>query len=307
MTVHIVYPFGPKQAAPWTIGNALADAFRGRGQTIEQYDWEDDREIVPRPRDILIGHPHPSMNRAFNKSMVHPWAKKIAICPWNGSQEYTAQVHAIIKEVDHFFPICGPYWAERLPEGWRGKSTPLNMAIDAEKYKQIKSKFAPVGSAPRRSILYIGCALSCKGPDFLSAISDTMPHCRFFHAGHGSIPGTTSLGYLNFADPTILAEIARAFDFIIAPGRNDANPTTILEAAAWGFLPISSDKSGWGPDISVIIPFGDVNKSKAIIDEWLNVEEKVLLAGAIMNRKRVENKYNWQIFTRKILEVFEWD
>jgi hypothetical protein len=298
VTVHIVYPSDRSRiAAPWSIGNHLIDAISDAGYNVAQYDWMDESTIRPCDGDILLGHPHPSRSFIVYNSWSQPFAARYLICPYNGTDEYIGQVDGLISSADHFFPICGPYWASRLPAHWVSKSTPLDIAVDLSAYLTIKTGFNPVGS---RSILNVGCTLPSKGPDYLAEIIAHMPGVKFGHLGHGIIPGAINYGYVSDMR-NAAQELCKMYDFILCPGRNDANPTTLIEFAMFGMVPISAHECGWDDRVSTLIPFGRADEAVQIINRTMLLPEDDLLRLRCKSQKFIEKFCTWKVFTGNVL------
>lgn len=297
MTVHIVYPYGPRKAAPWSIGNHLAAAFRGAGCEVKQYDWEDCGTITPVAGDTLVGHPHDSGARIFNQSVRKTgWARRVALAPWNGSELYTRRLMSVANHCDAVLAICGPTWADRLPAGW----TRLDMAIDPEDYPRVKTSFNPPG---QRKILFIGCTLPCKGPALLTELAKRLPGTPISHVGPGLVPGTHPWGYVPM-ESEAGQQLAAQHDILIAPGLEDANPTTVLEAMAWGLVPAATRESGWSSP-----PVVRLTQDPAVSSETLS---SLLYSDARMLERIVERNvfllgtcYTWDRFCGSVLATCE--
>lgn len=292
MTLHIVYPYGQRAAAPWSIGNNLAWAARRRGYEVAQYDWEEPTTIVPAEGDVLLGHPHPSLGGyAFNRSLDAPqWKRRYAICPWNGSEEYTQQVARVIDHVDRFFAICGPYWGERIPAPWAAKTTRLDMAVDPRHYPRVKRELAPAG---QRRFLYIGCTLPCKGTDYLTEVIAATGG-EWGHIGPGAVPGCKEHGYVPL-ETDAGRRIVADYDILVMPGRHDANPTTVLEAECWGLVPVVAQTCGW--DDRRFLPMNAANAGEALrlLRDHPNTAQPEV-PGA---------PYDWNTFTSRVLDALE--
>ena len=75
--------------------------------------------------------------------------------------------------------------------------------------------------------------------------------------GGRPIAGFQALGLQDFSAGDARRAVAQ-FDFMITVGRRDANPTTVLEAMAWGLVPICTPQSGYQdhPGITNILVMG---------------------------------------------------
>jgi glycosyltransferase involved in cell wall biosynthesis len=294
MTIHLVYPFGDRRAAPWSIGNHLGEAILQAGHTLEIYDWKDRVRMDCGHGDILIGHPCEEPGYAFTDNLFLGWDKIIIIAPWNGSELYTDRIDQAWHIADTVIPICGPYWADRLPGHW--EAHPVDMAVDARDYPFLKEEIAPRGM---RRILYIGCTVPAKGTDFLTQLTRALPDVEFGHVGPGIVPGCWPWGPVAMETETG-QEIVKRYDFLIAPGRNDANPATALEAKAWGLIPITTPQSGW--DNSISIPLDDVQGAVTVIQKYLDANEEMLRTIQQENLKQALEVYTWRRFCKHVLQ-----
>lgn len=295
--IHLVYPYDERRiAAPWSIGNHLAAGLRAAGHDVAQYDWAERRMIRPVPGDMLIGHPHPAPGLIFEASAeLDGWARVVAMTPWGGLADSVSMIGQVAALCDRIVLICGPYWAERVPPlWWAERCVAVDMAIDRDHYPRVKALFSPPG---QRRALYIGCAAESKGIDLLPRLG-----VEFDHVGYGDVPGAARhLGYVDFATPEGLALIAD-YDLLLAPGKNDANPTTVLEAASWGLIALCTPQSGWADDVAVHIPRDDDAEAGRIVRSWLSAPDGLLAA----RRRAVDAalaSYTWGRFVRTILRT----
>lgn len=290
MRVHIVYPFDPtRHAAPWSIGNALASAFRKDGWTVSQYDWEKSSAPEPMGGDIIIGHPHDSGAGPFISALDRQWRGMAAIAPWNGSEEYTRRLNQVASWVDRFFPIAGPRW--KLPAWWQ--ATRLDMAISHDHYPTIKRQFSPPG---KRRFLYIGCTLPCKGTDYLAEVIKRAGG-DWGHLGFGTIPGCTEHGYAPL-EGEYGRQLVAGYDVLVCPGKNDANPTTVLEAGHIGLIPIVTPTCGW--DFVPLMSGTDADQAAQAL-RALNQMDNRRLEEMQQTIVRWSEGYTWDRFTAPVL------
>ena len=312
MAIHLVYPYDPdrKASAPWSIGHNLGRYLRRQGHHVIQYDWDERQVIQPQPGDILIGHPHPEPGKVFRNSVCGPWAFAASIAPWNGSEEYRGQQEYAWKMVDHHFAICGARWSEPDMkrecncDGPQGDQpyTRLDMAIDPAPYPLI---CAPRPTADRSRVLYIGCTIDhLKGTDRLADLARKMPTTHFGHIGYGRVQGVQQHGYLDLLEEPA-QRLIRSYDFLIAPGRHDANTTTVLEAMCWGLVPIMSKGCGWGRDVRGFHLPDDEKEWPGAICEAMEAPESELSTIAKENRQRAKSHYTWDRFGSSVNEVIE--
>jgi len=291
--IHFIYShdLDRPHAAPWSIGNHITEAFWASGDVAVHHDWEETSTIQPKPGDVLLGHPHPLPGRIMANSLSQPgWARTIVMCPFNGDPQDRSWLAEAVDRADAFLPICGPYWAARLPTEWKAKSAPLDMAVDLDAFPLTKEGWRPRGE---RKFLYIGCTVPSKGPEQLAAIA-AATGWRFSHVGYGSIAGWKTYGYKS---RVLMQEISSAHDFLLMAGRHDANPTVVLEAIGWGLIPILTPQCGWGSDIAGWrIPLDDTAQAVQILERAQQAPASLLTAIQQRNRELVKNHYTWERF-----------
>jgi hypothetical protein len=61
-------------------------------------------------------------------------------------------------------------------------------------------------------------------------------------------------------------QIASEYDAVISCGKADANPTTMLEAVAWGLVPICTYESGWSGSWLHRFPYGNVDEAVRLVE-----------------------------------------
>ena len=288
--IHFVYPFdADKIAAPWSIGNHVAAGLRRAGHEVRQYDWDDRGAIQPQPGDVLLGHPHPDAGRIWRNSVCGPWAQVVAMSPWNGSDEYERNLDYIFEYADSVVLICGEYW-RKYSRTWAPKVTAVDMAINPDHFPPLERAFNPPG---QRRFAFIGCTLPIKGPEYIAQVAQKY---TVGHFGYGEIPGTVRHGYVDFSTAEARAQLA-GYDFLITMADNDANPTTVIEAMSWGIIPLCRRGCGYtSPDVVVI-------DSSTVIDYWQSAPVDRLIDRQRLGFSLVREKYTWEIFTDKILEV----
>jgi len=269
------------------------------------YAWDDPRCIEPAPGDLLLGHPHPSPWTVFQRSALVPgWSKVVLLCPYNGEGRQVAWLDPFVEKSDRYLAITGPYWAQRLPGSaqarWAKKFQAVDLAIDQKEYPRVKKGFAPMG---RRRFVYIGHAGWPKNTEFLSALAQARPQWEFAWAGGSdpeAIPGVKPLGRLDFAGAEARALMA-GYDFMITVGTADANPSTILEAMAWGLVPVCSPQSGYeGLEGIPNLPIESLEGSLAALDALQSVPESTLRAWVRKNDGRLRRHYAWSRFCTEV-------
>jgi len=308
-TVHLVYPHGPRIATPDAIGRHLGHRLEAHYR-VRYYDWDEPTAIRPAPGDILLGHVHPFPLTCFRRSLDQTgWHKILILQPYNHGDDFqVAFLDEVIDRADRFLAITGNYWFRRVADSsfahWLPKMIHLDLAVDREEFPPIKTAFNPPG---QRKFLYIGHNLYCKNPEYLVAIARHMPETHFGWMGSGtrSLPGFVPLGPQDFSTPAALMLLSE-YDFLITVGFADANPTTILEAMAWGLIPVCTPQSGYEDYPGIVnVPLDDVPAVVAVLRRLQSATEAELFRFQAQNWDALTQHFNWDRFADQVRAAIE--
>ncbi len=304
-----MYPHGDRISAPDAIGRELGRRLETRYKVI-YHDWSERDAIVPEPGDVLLGHPHPDPNTVFRLSVqLEGWQRRLMMSPFNhGDLRQVAFVDPILPDCDLYLAITGPYWFGTLDDSrcshWRPKIIHLDLAIDRHDYPPLKTFF---GAPGKRRVVYIGHTYTYKNTPYLSEIAALVPEVDFAWIGSGTqaIRGLTALGQIDF-DSQAGKDLVAQFDFLLTVGKADANPTTILEAMAWGLIPICTPSSGYEGIPSIPnVPVDDAATAAAIVRRLLHVDDSDLVAMQSENWRLLDEQYTWDRFADQVVAAIE--
>ena len=308
--VHLVYPHGPRVSAPDAIGRHLGQRLEAQYRVV-YHEWDSRGTIRPRPGDVLLGHAHPARGTIFRRSAKERgWSRVLMMSPYHhGDLRQVAFVDPIIRDCDLYLAITGPYWFGSIGGSscshWLPKMVHLDLAVDRADFPPLKNGFGPPGN---RRFVYIGSSLSTKNTPYLSEIARRLPGVAFSWAGGDGAPeiaGLASLGYVDFARPEGRKTMS-SFDFLVTVGRADANPTTILEAMAWGLVPVCTPQSGYAGIPSITnVPLDDPDRATAVMTRLNTLPEESLLAMQAENWRLLDQHYNWDRFAAQVTAAIE--
>jgi hypothetical protein len=126
-------------------------------------------------------------------------------------------------------------------------------------------------------------------------------------SGSTSIPGLVTLGFQNFATEQGRQSVA-AHDFMVTVAKADANPSTILEAMAWGLIPVCTVQSGYVNEKGIVnIPLDNVEEAVAILRRLQHMSEGDLLEMQAHNWRMLDEHYNWNRFAQQVIGAIESD
>ena len=307
-TVHLVYPHGPSIATPDAIGRKVGERLE-RTYRVVHHDWNARYGIRPRPDEALVGHPHPLPGTVFRRSSrAGGWGRVLMLAPFVDDPIQVAFVDSIIGNCDLFLAITGPYWNSRIGGSqwshWKPKMVRVDLAVDRADFPPLKTGFNLPG---QRRFVYIGHKGHFKNTPYLGEIARSLPGVEFAWIGPDSqeLPGVATLGGQDFST-TAARQLVAGFDFLITVGRADANPTTILEAMAWGLIPVCSPQSGYqGVSGIVNVPLDDVTGVATVIRELQEMSDADLRRMQQENWDRLDRNFTWDRFAAQVVGAIE--
>lgn len=295
--------------APLSITHHVLQALRTLGP-VKLYDWSERLAIRPEPGDILIGHPYPGdPSRVWNRACLHGGFKAcLALVPvHHGMPEICLNMEDYISRCDHLLGITGPYWWDTWEQGafahWKQRMTPVDMAINIQNYPRVKVRFNPPG---RRKFLFIGNGAPYKGAHLLSLLFGLAidQHCVWVGADR-NLPNLERRPAMSLTGDSLKA-LVEENDFFVTMGVSDANPTTILEAMAWGLPVACTPQSGYDcrhlPELHTMSTT-DMALNMEVLRRLQRAPDVELLAAADRARAQVERDYTFDHFTRTVLEA----
>jgi hypothetical protein len=123
--------------------------------------------------------------------------------------------------------------------------------------------------------------------------------------GNKSLNKIKGLGKFDFSKQEA-KNIVQDYDFLLTVGTADANPTTILEAMAWGLIPVCSVQSGYEGFSGIRnISIDDIKDSVVTIKNLQSVSEEQLKLWQHENLDCLDNHFNWGRFCSQVLDEIE--
>ena len=307
--VHLVYPVGNKISTPDAIGQNLKLSLEKFYEVIT-YNYDEYRTIIPGKADVLIGHWHPNPFTVFRMSAnIKGWKRVLALAPFcpDPTGWQNAFGNNIIENCDRYLAITGNAWMKRLKESpfhhWEPKIIHLDLAVDRGDFPVIKEHFNPV---EKRRFLYIGHTAWYKNISFLEKLSGKLPETEFaWMGGNQPLKNIKGLGKFDFSNKDA-KELIQEYDFLITVGSADANPTTILEAMAWGLIPVCSEQSGYEGFTPIRnISIDSMEDAVTTIKHLQSVSEVNLKKWQQENLASLDKHFNWKRFCAQVLYEIE--
>jgi len=309
-TVHFVYPHRRRISTPSAIGRKVGERLQRRGYEVVHYDIDQARVIRPGPDDVLLGHPHEAPWSVFRRSAARSgWRRKLLLMPYVHVDDYHVSLaDPVVRNCDLFLAITGSTWFETVSSSlaahWLPKMVHVDLAVDRADFPRAKTTFNPPG---RRRFLYIGHTGWYKNTAYLAELARRLPEVEFAWIGSGDrdIPGVRSYGRRDFATDDA-RELVGEHDFLLTVGVGDANPTTVLEAMAWGLVPVCTPESGYtGRQGIVNVPARDADTAVSVLRLLQEQPEPELLALQAANDADLDDHFNWDRFTDQVVAAIE--
>lgn len=273
------------------------------------------------PDDVFLGHPYfPYIEKQYGvteiaftekvrprrRALITPLHCNLSVRTDHINREFLNDIDRMMPQADILFGIMGEYWWDQWDSSpyrhWKSKMVRLDMAVDCQRYPQVKKSFNLPG---QRGYMFIGNSSDLrKGTDYMSQIMNALGDCPKGWIGSGpEILGMERIAEHCQLTPGFMAEVGRRYDFFITTAIADPNPTTILESMAWGFPVLCTPQSGYY-ETSYLknVYLDDMNKTLNILNDYQFMPVRQLSHIAGEARRIVEEKYTWKIFTNKIVQ-----
>lgn len=323
MTVHLVYVHG--SGIDTTTGIARESVPRLRAwHDLVVHSPNDPAVICPKPGDILIGHPNRHGDCLFRRSFAQAgWARRIVFAPMSHAVlTDAALIDDLVVAADLHLAITSQHWIDTMAQTplshWQYKTLRAPLGINRAHFPPLKSRFNPPG---KRRFLFIGNADFLKGGDRLAALANANPdieigwirtsdtrHCLAYDEDPAT-PGIRKVmqasrlrqyPVIDWRRPDGW-QIVADYDFFILLSRSEALPCEVLEAGAYGLVPVLTAQSGFAEeDWITLVPGDDVSTASTILRHLLHAPEADLLARQAAGRRHLDQTYRWDAVAQAI-------
>jgi hypothetical protein len=311
--LHFVYAGTPDMGR---IDGSIAITKHLHAALIKKYNviyhcWDACGDIDLQPDDIFLGHPNYPPDTITQRVFASkkPCRAKCLIHPLHTQRvQDNMPFDHMAREADLIFSICGPYWYDTIDQTpfahWKPKIIRLDMAVNGDIFPKLKCNFNQ-----NRKLVYIGSATEHKNLGYMVEILRKMPDVPFTWYGGflehplSRLPNVRTVGW-QYLTGAVAQEICDNSDIFINVSCSDANPTTLLEASAWGLIAGCTPQSGYYNDPKFFeLRLDNVNFCVQQIRKHLAMPESDLLSWADRNRNDVLINYNWDVFTSKVMSA----
>lgn len=258
--------------------------------------------------DLVIGHtwyPTGWMNSALDS----PAKAKLILQPYSENMVAPTErpwIKGLFAKADRLLLVTGPYWHNSMPYSpfaeWYDKTTRLDMAINFDLHPHSKTHWNPIS---KRRVLAIGMDIPAKGLDLIADFA----RCGGWHLGYfgnapferfAHVPQFKHYGGAEFT-PELQKHLTDEYDFFVSLARSDANPTTLLETASWGLIPMCNIESGyWGGQPFVELRKDDMLYNLSQMDMLQSAPEYGLSEMSSYIRRQTAERHTWQRFNETV-------
>lgn len=297
----------------WNVGRFLRERAEALGYGFHYVNLDDCADYPIGSDDIVIGHPW-WPDGFMARALKSPARLKFVLQPYQhdivGKNE-SWWIKELVEQANHCFWVTGRYWWDTMEQGlygeWKAKSTRLDMAVNPILHPLSKTHW---NSPNKRKFLCIGSDIPYKGLDMIADLArqggfalgyfGSAPYERF-----ANVPQFRHMGGCEFT-PDVQARISNEYDGFISLAHGDANPTTLLETASWGMLPLCNKESGYLPDE----PFLELRKDDVLfnleqIDAFQSADEYALHVRSGAIRREVIERHSWKRFNETLWNEME--
>lgn len=309
-------------SSPYTIsyhvGRMLRDRATERGYAFRFVNLDSVEPVTFDPGDVVIGHVWDTPGSFMQQALIADIKAKIVLQPYSAGMVSAGDVARYIEmfqRADALLFITGEYWYNTMPDSpfavLYPKVTRLDMAINPALHPYSKTHWNPPGE---RAVCVIGHDTPTKGYRHVAELA-RVAGFRLGHFGSANpatfehVPCMTLHGGHLFT-PDKIAALCREFDALIAMPIADANPTVLLEAAAWGLRVFCTKLAGYYG----LTPFhslrweGDGNDlvmNVATMRAFQQEDEYQLDNDSRFQRQNIERVYTFERMCRTIWQKVE--
>lgn len=295
--------------APYSITANVYRYLSARTPT-ELHDWRTRTEPRVGPSDVIVGHPHPDESSILQRIIRNdiPCAAVILLLPLHHAvEDHNSYLLPLLDRVDAVLGIMGKVWHETIRRSflgpWASKVERLDMAVSTRDYPFLKHSFNPEGE---RGFLYIGANRSEKGTDLLAETFSRTDARRAWIGAGPTIPGVPRLAEHMRFTPRKVRALMSEFDCLVNLSRSDANPTTIIEAMAWGLPVACTPSSGYSDrELFTALSTSDIDANVAAIEGFQSAALADLRHRQAAGRRRVLQDHSWDTFCRRVWDVVD--
>lgn len=297
------------------VGRMLREHAADCGYAFEYVNLDSTEPRKFHKADVVIGHVWDSPGSFMQQALQANVRAKIVLQPYSTymvSEGDVPRYLQMFQQADALLFVTGKPWYDIMEQSpyaaLKPKVTRLDMAVDSLRHAYRKTHWNAPG---KRGWLCIGADIPAKGLDYVAELARTAG-LRLAHVGSPSpvtfqhVPVFTQYPGMEFDEQSVTT-LCQDYDFFLSLARADANPTTLLETAAWGLVGLCNEESGYFADDPFIGLNGTLVDNWETVDYWQHAPEWELKQRSLRLRRIVEREYTWERFNATVWsEVQKW-
>lgn len=297
-------PLNSPYTISWHVGRFLREKAAEIGYGFQYVNLDDTTPRTFTPDDIAIGHcwwdggfMHQALNADIKAAFIlQPYSHGMV------SPGDIGMVLDLFGKASHLFLITGEYWWDTMDlspfASLKPHATRLDMAINAALHPHSKTRWNAPGE---RAVCVIGHDTPTKGYKAVAELA-RVAGFRLGHFGSSDgqsfehVPCMVIHGGVLFT-PANIAALCDSYDALLCMPLADANPTVILEAAAWGLRVYGTPECGYTSS-GMVMPLrtGDMRFNVEMMRAFQREDEYTLRIDSDGQRQRVACEYTWTTF-----------
>lgn len=304
-------PYNSPYSITWNLGRYLRRCALECGYQFEYRNLDDKSPADLFHGDVVVGHTW--WDGGFMDIALDSPAYKFILQPYQHymvSEGDIPRLKQMFAKADRLLLITGQYWWDTMKDSpfadWQTKATRIDMAVNPNIHPLSKISWNEPG---KRKFLAMGTDRPYKGLDEVAHLMQMSgAHLGYFGNAllerFAHVPSFTHFGGA-LLNEVRQAHITSEYDFFITLGRADANPTTLLEAACWGLIPLCNPRSGYWPEEPFIglldpgTPDAD-GINLAVLEGLQDMKDRDLYKHQRRIRDYVIRNHSWEKFNRTV-------
>lgn len=304
-------PLNSPYTITWHVGRFLQSYAHNAGYDFCYVNLDSVEPVEFGANDIAIGHVWDTPGSFMQQALTANIKAKIVLQPYSHGMVSAGDVQRYIDlfmKADALLFVTGDYWYDTMKASpfaaLYPKVTRVDMAVNTELHPYSKTVWNKPGE---RAVCVIGHDIPTKGYRHVAELA-RVAGFRLGHFGSANeatfehVPSMTFHGGHLFT-PEIIQAVCAEYDALIALPTADANPTVLLEAAAWGLAVFCSQEAGYLPGH----PFRELRRPGPMVDTAQAMAFNVVQMRAFQHESEYDLRAESTRLRRKIETDYRFD
>jgi hypothetical protein len=302
-------PLNSPYSLTWNVGRMLRERAAEHGYDFKYINLDSVEPVEFSAADVAVGHLWDTPGSFIQQALSTNIKAKIVLQPYSHQMVSPGDIPRYIEmfqKADALLFVTGEYWYQTMLDSpfsaLYPKVTRLDMAVSTALHPYSKTRWNKPGE---RAACVIGHDTPTKGYKNVAELA-RVAGFRLGHYGNAEretfehVPCMTFHGGMLFT-PENIAALCKQYDALLCMPIADANPTVLLEAAAWGLSVFCTQYAGYLP----AQPFGylvqgDMRQCVERMRQWQCADEYDLIKESMTRRKWIEQEYTFEKMCRVI-------